>query len=354
MSNGPTWQPEVGCGFIGFLMLRSWVSTMARGTAVLLLVGLVVPVQAAEPTRWAILLAGISGDPELQKEYLKEIRDLHATLTGPMGFPKDHVIALFDEPARDPGLIKLQSTRDNLTQVCRDIAAKARKEDLVFVFMTGHGSYEQNTYKLNLPGPDPTGDELAALFSLFAVDRTVVVNATNSSGGSLGSLSQPGRIVITSTKSGMERNQTHFASFFIEGLKAENGDTDKNERVSMLEAFAYAALKVEEYYSKEEALQTEHPILDDNGDGQGHDKPGPDNGDGSLARVTYMDAGSPLITRGALSPERQALAQEAQSLERQIEAIKYAKSGMPEEEYEKKLEALLLKLARINEQLRKK
>ena len=42
-----------------------------------------------------------------------------------------------------------------------------------------------------------------------------------------------------------------------------------------------------------------------------------------------------------------------QTVERQIEALKYARSEMPEAEYEKKLEGLLVRLATINAKLRK-
>jgi translation initiation factor IF-1 len=49
-----------------------------------------------------------------------------------------------------------------------------------------------------------------------------------------------------------------------------------------------------------------------------------------------------------------SLAREADSLQKQIEALKYAKSGMPEAEYEKKLEDLLVRLAQVNSKMRKK
>jgi len=49
-----------------------------------------------------------------------------------------------------------------------------------------------------------------------------------------------------------------------------------------------------------------------------------------------------------------AFADEAESLQRRIEALKYSKSEMPEAEYEEKLEALLVRLAEVNAKLRKR
>jgi hypothetical protein len=304
--------------------------------------------------RWAILVSGVSGDPELQKIYLKEMKDLYSVLEGPLGFPRDQIYVLFDDPSMDPGMIRYKSTRENLQILCRELAARVKKEDLLFAFIEGHGNYDGNTYRLNLVGRgDPTAEELASMLYSIPARRHVVVNATNCSGGSLPALSQAGKVVIASTKSGMEKNQTHLGRFFVEAFKDNAADSDKNGRVSMIEAFSYASRKVEEYYEKERSLQTEHPVMDDNGDGQAQSKPAPENGEGLLARTTFLDSGTAAGVRTDLTPEQQRLVREAGDLEMQIDALKYAKSEMPEAEYENKLEALLLRLAQINAKLPK-
>jgi hypothetical protein len=320
-----------------------------------LLVGLFLCVAAggaAEPDgRWAILLAGASGDPELQQLYLKEITDLHAVLTGPFGFSRDHIAVLFDDPSKKPDLVQHPSTLKGLEAVCRDFAGRVKNEDLVFVFIDGHGSYDGKTYKLNLVGPDPTAETLAAILYSIPAQRFVVLNATNCSGGSVAALSQEGRVVITATKSGMEKNQTHMGQYFIDAFRDNAADSDKNGRVSLLEAFSYAKAKVEDYYSREGNLQTEHAVLDDNGDAKANDEPSPKNTDGLLAASTFLDAGVPAEVHTALTEEQRELERAARELEKQIESLKYAKSGMTEAEYENKLEDLLLRLARINAKL---
>jgi hypothetical protein len=303
--------------------------------------------------RWAILLSGVSGDPDLQNMYLKEIEDLHSTLVGRLGFAGGQVAVLFDDPSRNPALIRYKSTREGLLEACRDFAARAEKDDLFLVFLEGHGSYDGKVYKLNLVGPDPTADELAAMLDSIPARRSVVINATNSSGGSLSALSRKGRVVVTATRSGTERNQTHAGRYFAEALKSDSADSDKNGRISVMEAFSYVNQKVEEYYKSEASLQTEHPSLDDNGDGQAQSRPDPESGDGLLARTTYLDRGAPPAAPGAPPPAEQALLQEVQELESQIEALKYANGDMPEADYERQLEELLLRLARANARLRR-
>ncbi len=240
-----------------------------------------------------------------------------------------------------------------LLDVCRNLASRVDKEDMLFVFIDGHGSYDGNLYKLNLVGPDPTAEELAEMINLIPARRSIVVNATNSSGGSLQALSRKGRIVITATKSGMERNQTHAGRFLIEAFKNGAADSDKDGRVSIMEAFFYMKQRVEAYYKSEGSLQTEHAVLEDNGDGQAQDKIDPDGPDGLLARITFLDKSASPAEQRDLTPEQQALVNEARDIEKQIEDLKYAKAEMAEADYEKKLEELLLKLARINAKLRK-
>ncbi len=302
--------------------------------------------------RWAILMVGNSGDPDLQKAYLKEITDLRTALEKSMGFPHEQIVALFEDPALAPGIIEGKSTREELQTACRQMAARVRAEDMVFVFIDGHGTYDGNTYKLNCPGPDPTAEDLASMLYSIPARRFVIVNATSSSGGSIASLSREGTVLIAATKSGMERNSTHLGRYFVDALQNNAADTDKNGRVSMLEAFFYARQRVENYYVSEGSLQTEHPVLDDLGEKKGQDLPGPENGAGLLARTLFLDKEVPQAT-GTLTIEQQGLAREARDVEQQIEALKYSKSQIPENEYEQRLEALLLRLAQINAKLPK-
>jgi hypothetical protein len=337
-------------------MIRTATSSIA---AALLLTCACISFAAARPAdgdpgRWAVLVAGISGEPELQTSFLAQLKRLRSILEGPFGFARDRIVVLAEDPARDTALVQFKSTRENLEKVCRDLAPRVQRDDLVFVFILGHGSAEGSVYKLNLVGPDPTAGELAKMLYAIPSRHFVIVNTTTCSGASLPALSRAGSVVLTATRSGFEKNQTHLAEYFIEGLEESNADRDKNGRISLLEAFNYAALKVSEYYAREGILQTEHPVLDDNGDSQAHDKPEPDNGDGLLARTTYLDRGAASVSVTSAPSEARDLMRTAEELEKQIENLKYRKPGMPADEYERQLEALLLKLAQVNAKLQKK
>jgi hypothetical protein len=307
---------------------------------------------AAEPDgRWALLVAGISGDPRLRDEHAGVLRSMRDILTGELRFRPDQVLLLCDDPSKAPDLAARRSTRENLAQACSEIAVRATKDSLVLVFFIGHGSSDGTGYKLNLVGPDPDAGELGKMLDPIAAGTLVVVNATSASGASVGALSGENRIIISATKSGSERNLTRMPGFFVEALRQNAADTDKNGRVSLLEAFQFTSRRVQEHFAREGSLQTEHPVLDDNGDGTGHDLPAPDNGDGLLARTTDL---APVAGANASSgaPEA-ALARDAAELQRQIEALKYSKERLTEAEYRKRLEELLIRLAQIHAKLGK-
>ena len=347
---------------------RDWALFCLRGVAFLFLCCVLLtsgiagqaammtdgPQSAAErDPRWAILVSGISGDPDLQKQYLKEIMDLRALLEGQLGFPRGQIYVLFDDPGLDPEGIQYKSTRENLEMVCKEIASRSGKEDVVFAFLEGHGDYNGDEYRFNMVGPDPTGEELAAMIYSIPAERHIIVNGTNCSGGGLAAMAGRGKVVITATRSGNEKNMTRLAPYFIDAFADNHADVDKNGRVSVFEAFQYASSKIEEYYEKEGSLQTEHPMLSENGDAKGLAAAEIDPHGALLSRAAYLDLGSAPITAD-MSPEQKALAREVQSLEKQIDLLKSAKDEMTEAEYEKRLEALLVRLAQVQMQLRKK
>ncbi len=339
-----------GCGIFN---RRAGTGALLAAFLLILSLAAVVPgLSGAEPDgRYAILLTGVSGDPDLQKMYLKEIQRLHSVLVGPLSFPRDHVIVLFDDPEKDPDLIGYESTRRGLEEASLELTRRVKASDVVFVFIDGHGSYDGKTYKLNLVGPDPTAWELAEILYSIPAGRFVVVNATSCSGGALQALSGDDKIVITATKSGMEGNLTHMGGFFIDSLENNAADANKDDRVSVLETFLYTIRKVEDNYRNEDKIQTEHAVLEDNGDGRGQSDPGPETGEGLLARTTYFNRAAGGKVPEAVTDEQRKIMLRVWELEEQVEALKYRKAEMPQSDYEKKLEELLLKLARTNAKL---
>jgi hypothetical protein len=244
------------------------------------------------------------------------------------------------------------ATREQVRGAFAQISHEARPDDALVVMLVGHGSFDGAEYKINLQGPDLSAVELAGLLDRVPAKRQLVVNMTSCSGGSMDVLRKPERIVITATKSGTEKNATVFAKYWAEALTDPAADTDKNETVSALEAFKYAEQKTANYYDTNKRLATEHPMLEDTGKGEGVKAPSAENGEGLLA------GRFPLVRRGMLAsaaadPRKKELVAKKEQLEQQIDALKYQKAAIPAEEYKKQLGALLLDLAKTQEEIDK-
>jgi hypothetical protein len=243
-------------------------------------------------------------------------------------------------------------TREQVRAAFAQISREAKPEDALVVMLVGHGTFDGVEYKINLKGPDLSAAELAGLLDRVPAKRQLVVNMTSASGGSMESLRKPERIVITATKSGTEKNATVFAKYWAEALSDPAADTDKNDTISALEAFKYAEQKTANYYETNKRLATEHPVLEDTGKGEGVKAPSAENGEGLLA------SRFPLVRRGALAsaasdPRKKELVAQKEKLEQQIDALKYQKAALPAEEYKKQLGALLLELAKTQEEIDK-
>ena len=128
---------------------------------------------------------------------------------------------------------------------------------------------------------------------------------------------------------------------------------DKDERVSLLEAFRYATGEVRRRYERDNEMLTEHALLDDDGDGEGSLEPSPDGPDGALANRFFL-ALAPAALAGATAddPAVAALLVRKGEVEDGIAALRARRDEMEEEEYDAQLETLLVELAGINRAIR--
>ncbi len=287
-----------------------------------------------------LTVAGLGGEPDYEQRFGLWAGEIESILKSGGG---DAKVETLKGPA---------ATRANVRAALEKVAQAATPQDALVVMLIGHGSYDGVDYKINLPGPDLSGADLAALLDRVPAARQLVVNMTSASGGAMNALRKPNRVVITATKTGAERNATVFPRFWVEALRDPAADTDKNESISALEAFHYAQRKITEYYESQKRLATEHALLEDTGKGEGVRTPSPENSEGLRA------AAFPLVWLGAATsiannPEKRKLFEKKEQLEQQIDQLKYNKAAMTPDQYKKQLTALLLGLAQTQEELEK-
>jgi hypothetical protein len=324
--------------------------------AALLVLACAIPARAQQASH-LLVVVGLGGDLENAERFHQWAATLVDAARGRYGLPADSVIYLGEDPARDPKRISGRSTGEGMAAAIGKLSTHARPGDRVFIVLIGHGATATGVARFNLAGPDLTAAEFGKLLDRLSAQSVVFVNTASSSGGFVAALSGKDRTVIAATMTDGEKNQTRFGEFFAAAFAApdSDADTDKDGRVSVLEAFTWARRRVAESYERDGQLLTEHAVLDDNGDGKGSDAPGQPGGDGALARTLFLSAASSERPSGDQGdPELRALVARRDAIETKIAALKAAKDKTDPDAYERDLEQMLIDLARVNRAIREK
>lgn len=297
-----------------------------------------------------LIVVGLAGDPEHAELFHKWGAAL-ASVSEKAGVPRERVVYLGESAEGRDARVTGRPTREAIEKAIDTFSKAAMPDDVVFIALIGHGSFDGRVAKFNLPGPDMTAADFNLSLKRLPAKQIVFINTTNSSGPFVPELSGPGRTVITATRNGAEQFDTLFGGFFIEALTAEAADADKNKRITVLEAFQYAKSEVARAYEREGLLATEHALLDDDGDKEGTQAPTLVKGDGKVAALLSLGAAGVDQTLPS-DPKLRALHLERLDLERRIESLRLLKDSMDPARYASELEKAATDLALKNREIR--
>jgi hypothetical protein len=293
------------------------------------------------PQPTLIVVVGAAGEPSYGKIFAEELDQWRETATA-----ADVVLNVVGDGTADA------TDKALLEKLLADELTAAKRDAPLWLVFLGHGTFDGRTAAFNLRGPDVTSDELTAW--LKSCERPLaVVDTTAASAPFLTALSAPGRVVVVATKSGQERNYARFGRYFAKRVVDPAADLDKDEQTSLLEAYLAAARDVSEFYKSEGRIATEHPLLDDDGDGRGVRADFFTGGKLTKTPTGGATADGDLARRFCLKPsaaERElSLAQvtERNRLETELAALRRRKHELAEDAYFAELETLLVALARV-------
>ena len=271
-----------------------------------------------------LVITGLPGDEEHAQKFQKWAAALIDTAKKKDAVPDANITLLAAQ----------QATKAGVAQAFADLASRVKPADAVLVLLLGHGSFNGTQAAFNQPGPDLTVDEWATLLAKLPAQRVAFVNTSSSSGAFLPAVAAPGRVVITATKTGGERNETQFPEYFVAAFGDAAADRDRNGHVSLAEAFDYAKSKVVQAFQQKGLLLTEHAVMDD-------------GGSGALAAALFLGTGR---AEGTLAvdlsdPAMKKLADEKDAIDQQLAGLRLKKNAMAEALYDAQLEKLLTDLA---------
>jgi hypothetical protein len=271
-----------------------------------------------------LVVTGVPGDEEHAQKFQKWATSFIDAAKKTDAVPDANITLLADK----------QSTRAGVEKAFGDLTARVKPGDAVVVLLLGHGSFNGTQAAFNLPGPDLTVEEWGKLLGKLSAQKVAFINTSSSSGAFLPAIAAPGRVVVTATKTGGERNETQFPEFFVAAYGDAAADRDRNGHVSIAEAFEYAKTKVVQAFQQKGLLLTEHAVMED-------------GGGGGLAAGLFLGTGR---AEGTLAidlsdPALKKLAEEKDAIDQQLAALRLKKNTMDEAQYEAQLEKLLTDLA---------
>lgn len=300
----------------------------------------------------AVIIVGLGGSEEFREEFHGQGYLIYEALINRHGIPVENVTWLSERVETDPERIALRSTRANVLQTFGEIAQQADPMDRLFVVMIGHGTAGNGGVQFNLPGPDLTPDDFLEGLAAFPSQTLALVHTGSASGGFVAPLSGPNRILVAATRTERQLNATEFGHYFALALSGEGSDLDKDERVSLLEAYLFSREEVERHYEEENEMLTENAVLDDNGDGELSHDAGLAGPDGPLAATFHLGGVSGTAGQVPDDPALARLYEERAEIQGRIDEVRAMQGSMSEDQYLDALEPLLVELALKNREIR--
>ena len=289
-----------------------------------------------------IVVVGTGGSDDYQLQFESWADNWKSAITSAGNTGPDFVcIGTGDNPAGQNDLQRLEQELSNLGDATAEL----------WVVLIGHGTDDGKVSKFNLRGPDLSAVQLHEWLTDKKA-RTIVVNCASSSGGFVGKLKDPNRVVITATKSSAQRNFARFGEYLSKAIDDPAYDLDKDLQTSLLEAVVAASSQTQEFYLQETRLATELAMIDDNGDGKGT----PSDWFQGTRTVKKSKANEPdgfvsnqvfLIRRGTEASLTVKQRETREELERELEMMRQKKDALGEASYYQSIEPVLLKLAKL-------
>lgn len=303
---------------------------------------------------YALLIAGIGGSKEYDEKFRNYLFDTRKALIDRFRFSESNIIVLAGKRSDGDGFIDGISNADNIRTHFANLSSKITENDDLYVFLFGHGSFNNKNALLNIPRKDLTDSDYAILLKTINARKIIFVNTASCSGPFVKTLSSANRIIISATKSGRERNETLFPKYMIEAMNNPGSDLDKDGNLNVAELFLSASELTQRWYEDNNHIATEHALLDDTGDGVGYrSEELMANAEGILASRTYFKKERMLqmTATGIVDTVLVKLMQDQEKVEEEISLLKVNKTNYSEDEYYAMLEPLFIRLAIINDQL---
>ena len=267
-----------------------------------------------------LIIGGVAGEKSFYDAFWGATSRFHQLLTNEYGYTSDQITFLFEDMGDiDRGgqgeleLVDSESNREQILAAFDQLAKTVQPSDRFLLFMLGHASRTgRGSVKFNLRGRDITEVEYVTLINSVPSERQILIFGFPYSGRLVPQLSAPGRIILTSSSPNEGYSlQAGFGDVFVGAFSTADNDINGDGDISLLETFLSLQTQTKDWYENNGSIQSEHPHLDDNGDGNATrnltiDPEVPrveQTDDGALAEKTFLGTRRIVLPSTPLPPE---------------------------------------------------
>ena len=161
-------------------------------------------VPASAQSTYVAIVVGLAGEAEHAELFQRWGATLYDAA---VKLGVESPIYLAEKPDVDAKRITGRSTKEEVAKAFEKLKAAA-EDDVVFVVLIGHGSFDGKVAKFNLPGPDMTAADFDALLKGIRSRHVVFANTASASGPFVQALAGPGRTIVAATRTGAECAET--------------------------------------------------------------------------------------------------------------------------------------------------
>ena len=278
-------------------------------------------VTTAFATDHVLIIGGVAGEKSFYDAFWGATSRFHQLLTDEYGYTPDQITFLFEDMGDiDRGgqgeleLVDAESNREQVFAAFDRLVQTVQPSDRFLLFMLGHASRTgRGSAKFNLRGRDVTEAEYVTLINSIPAENQILIFGFPYSGRLVPQLSAPGRIILTSSSPNEGYSlQAGFGDVFVGAFSTGDNDINGDGDISLLEAFLSLQTQTKEWYERDGTIQSEHPHLDDNGDGKATrnltitpETPLEGTDDGTLAEKAFLGTRRSALPSASLPSERE-------------------------------------------------
>jgi hypothetical protein len=235
-----------------------------------------IPGDVVTGHRWMLICCGLPGD-DMHREKLTTAVSRIVGATEPVfQVPSNRLRVLVGDETMAEALKDLSvrpdiCTAEETAASLQALAKQIQPNDSLWIICLGHAQLYAGRSTFNVKGKDFDADALSKWLTPVQCRERIVMLTMPVSGFWIKPLRGPNTVLISATAADYEFTGTEmpYALANVVSGNSEQAlkDIDQDGQLSLLDLYLATCLEVHTIFKDSEKLQTEHALLDDNGDG---------------------------------------------------------------------------------------